>query len=169
MTILGTERLILRKMTDQDEDHLMKIFSDPIAMQYYTSTKTREDARKWINWNIKNYEKHQSGLWMCELKDTGTFVGQCGIVPQIVDGQEEMEIGYLFVRDYWGEGFATEAASAVRDYGWNKLQLSRLISMIYKYNTPSIKVAERIGMVFVKETNIKDRPTFIYSVNLKVR
>lgn len=95
MTILETERLTLRKMIVQDEDHLMKIFSDPIAMQYYTSTKTREDAQKWINWNIKNYEKHQSGLWICELKETGKFIGQCGIVPQTVDGQHEMEIGYL--------------------------------------------------------------------------
>ncbi|WP_216827606.1 GNAT family N-acetyltransferase [Alkalihalobacterium elongatum] len=166
MTILETERLTLRKMNDQDEDHLMMIFSDPIAMQYYKSTKTREEARKWINWNIKNYEIHHSGLWICELKGAGAFIGQCGIVPQIVDGQKEMEIGYLFVRDYWGQGYATEAASAVRDYGWNKLQLSRLISMINKYNTPSIKVAERIGMSLEKEKNIKDRPTLIYSIHL---
>ncbi|OLO39411.1 GNAT family N-acetyltransferase [Alkalihalophilus pseudofirmus] len=158
--------MTLREMNLQDEERLMEIFSDPIAMQYYTSTKTKEEAQKWINWNIKNYENYGVGLWICELKETGTFVGQCGIVPQMVDGKNEMEIGYLFVRNYWHRGLATEAALAVRDFGWKKLQLSRLISMIYERNIPSIKVAERIGMSLDKETLIKDRPTLIYSIEV---
>ncbi|WP_096189620.1 GNAT family N-acetyltransferase [Evansella halocellulosilytica] len=164
MKVIETERLTLRKMTLGDEEHLMEIFSDPVAMQYYRSTKTNDEARKWIHWNLDNYEKSGVGLWICELKDDGTFVGQCGIVPQTVDGQNEMEIGYLFARKYWGKGYATEAANASKEYGQNELNQSRLISMIYIENKPSIRVAKRIGMAFEKETLIYGRPTFIYSV-----
>jgi RimJ/RimL family protein N-acetyltransferase len=164
MTVIKTERLTLRQMDFHDEDNLMKIFSDPIAMRFYPSTKTREDAKKWIQWNLNNYEKHNSGLWICEYKENGDFVGMCGIVPQIVDEQHEMEIGYLLVREHWGKGLATEAAKASRDFGFNVLGLNRLISMIYKPNTPSIRVAERVGMTFEKETLIRGRETLIYSI-----
>ncbi|WP_309241979.1 GNAT family N-acetyltransferase [Brevibacillus daliensis] len=159
-----TDRLKLRQMDENDEDNLMRIFSDPIAMQYYPSTKTKEQAQSWIKWNLKNYENNDVGLWICELKENGAYVGQCGIVPQIVNEQQEMEVGYLFVREFWGRGLATEAARASRDFGFTKLGLPRLISMIYKPNLPSIKVAERIGMTFEKETLIKNRETLIYSI-----
>jgi RimJ/RimL family protein N-acetyltransferase len=165
MYILETENLKLRKMNINDVENLMKIFSDPIAMQYYPSTYPKEVALKWINWNLVNYEKHQSGLWICELKEDGTFVGQCGIIPQVVDDVEEMEIGYLFVRDYWGKGLATEAAIAVRDYGFNNLGLQRLIATIYHKNTPSVKLAERIGMTFEKRTFVGKSDDFIYSIH----
>jgi len=167
MYIVKTDRLVLRQMNENDEDHLMHIFSDPVAMQYYPSTKTREQARSWIQWNQNNYEKHGTGLWICELKEEGTFVGQCGIVPQTVDERSEMEIGYLFVRAYWGKGLATEAAMAVKEYGFTSMGRSRLISMIYKPNLPSIQVAKRIRMSFEKETRINNRETLIYSVHAK--
>lgn len=167
MYIMETDRLALRQMNENDEDHLMQIFSDPVAMQYYPSTKTREQARRWIQWNLNNYEKHGTGLWICELKEEGTFVGQCGIVPQTVDERSEMEIGYLFVRAHWGKGFATEAAMAVKEYGFTTMGRSRLISMIYKPNMPSMGVAKRIGMSFEKETWINNRETLIYSVHAK--
>ncbi|MFT4417197.1 GNAT family N-acetyltransferase [Fredinandcohnia humi] len=165
--MIVTERLRLREMTKNDEENLMEIFSDPIAMQYYPSTKTREDAQRWIQWNLDNYQKHGAGLWICEVKENGMFVGQCGIVPQIVDGVPEMEIGYLFARTHWGNGYATEAAVAAKDFGFKELHQPKLISMIYKPNTPSIKVAERVGMTLEKETLIKGRETLIYSIHAK--
>ncbi|MFP3394536.1 GNAT family N-acetyltransferase, partial [Brevibacillus sp. SIMBA_076] len=78
---------------------------------------------------------------MCELKTQGTFVGQCGIVPQTVEERREMEIAYLFVRAHWGKGLATEAATAVKACGFTTMGRSRLSSMIYKPNLPSIGVA----------------------------
>lgn len=165
MYIFETERLKMREMDREDIHNLMRIFADPVAMQYYTSTFSEERAEAWIDWNLNNYEKHKAGLWICELKETGEFAGQCGIVPQTVDGEQEMEIGYLFVREQWGKGFATEAAIGAKEYGFDKLGLKRLISMIYEPNTPSIRVAERVGMQFEKRTLIKGRETRIYSIH----
>lgn len=166
MFALETDRLRLREMNFSDVPHLMEIFSDPIAMRYYVSTKTVEEAEKWVRWNLTNYNSIGAGLWICELKDSGRFVGQCGIVPQVVDDKVEMEIGYLFSRAFWGQGLATEAANRAKEFGFEQMHVKRLISMIYIPNTPSIRVAERIGMSFEKETMIKNRETFIYSINI---
>lgn len=166
MYILETNRLRLRQMDKSDVDNLMKIFSDPVAMQYYPSTYPREAAVKWIEWNIANYKKHLTGLWICELKQDGSFVGQCGIIPQFVDEVEEMEIGYLFVRDYWGMGLALEAANAVKEYGFSTLGLARIIATIYHKNMPSIKLAERLGMEYEKRTFVGKSDDYIYSIHI---
>ncbi|MCT8138505.1 GNAT family N-acetyltransferase [Anaerobacillus sp. CMMVII] len=164
MYILETARLTFRKMVEADVDLIMEIFSDPIAMQYYPSTYPREVALKWIHWNMKNYEEVGTGLWICELKDDRSFVGQCGIIPQIVDEKQEMEIGYLFVRKHWGKGLATEAAIATLNYGFKELGFSRLIATIYHKNEPSIRLAERIGMKFEKRTFVGKSDDVIYSI-----
>ena len=165
MYVLETERLKFRQMEHKDVDLLMEIFADPIAMKYYPSTLSREHAMKWIDWNIQSYELHGIGLWICELKENGTFIGQCGIIPQVVDGQEEMEVGYLLARKHWGQGYATEAAKALIDFGFNELGLTRIIATIYHKNDPSMRVAERIGMKFEKRTFVGKSDDVIYSIH----
>ncbi|WP_370529769.1 GNAT family N-acetyltransferase [Alkalihalobacillus sp. AL-G] len=163
--MLGSERLYLRPLKATDVSNLMKIFSDPVAMTYYPSTKTETEAIQWIEWNLKNYDAFHVGLWAAELKKDRTFVGQCGIVPQKVSGTIQMEIGYSFVRSFWGNGYATEAAKACMDYGFKKCHYTKMISLITPDNLPSIAVAERIGME--KECSIIKwgRPIDVYSVH----
>lgn len=165
MRILQSERMNLREMNENDADNLMEIFGDPVAMRYYPSTFPREIAIKWIALNRSYYEKYGCGMWMCELKETGGFVGQCGIVPQTVDGVAEMEIGYLFVPKHWRRGLATEAALAVRDFGFYVLGFERLIATIYHTNAPSVKIAERIGMKFEKRTFVGSSDDLIYGIS----
>ncbi|WP_349409765.1 GNAT family N-acetyltransferase [Pseudalkalibacillus sp. SCS-8] len=143
---IQTERLRLRPLRRTDVTNLMKIFGDPVAMNYYPGTKSEDEAVEWIDWNIANYDAFNVGLWAVELKQDGTFIGQCGIVPQKVNGEMMMEIGYLFIRDYWGHGFATEAASACLNYGLHTCRYPKMISLITPDNLPSIAVATRIGM-----------------------
>lgn len=150
--VFETERLFLRKMTENDVDHLQKIFSDPIAMQYYPKTFDLDETRAWIKKILSNYEEHGAGLWACHLKSTDEFVGQCGLFFQPdIDGRDEVEVGYLFVRQYWHQGLATEAALGTIKYAREKLGYIRLISLIRPENTSSIRVAERNGLVPEKE------------------
>lgn len=165
MCVLETERLILRKMEMTDTDALLRIFSDPVAMAHYPSTKDREQTVHWIEWTQNHYEKRGIGLWVVELKDSHTFVGQCGLIPQEVDGVAEVEIGYLFVREHWGRGYATEAAIACRDFGFQQLGCSRLISLINPANHPSIRVAERVGMALEKSVSWRNKEILVYSMN----
>lgn len=163
--VLCTERLNLRKMNKNDVQNLMQIFSDPEAMKYYPSTKDENETIKWIDWTLRNYTSYGPGLWIVEEKDTGEFLGQCGIVLQKVSGVVEMEIGYLFARRVWGNGYATEAALACKKYGFEELGLTRMVSLIDVNNVPSIKVAERIGMKWEKCTNKWGRGVAVYSVS----
>lgn len=145
-TVLETSRLRLRCMMSEDVDELLRIFADPVAMQYYPSTRDRLQVEDWVRWTQDNYRRFGVGLWVVEAKDTGAFLGQCGIVPQTVHDVVEWEIGYLFVRAHWGHGYATEAARACRDHGFLRLGAPHLISLINPANTPSIAVARRNGM-----------------------
>lgn len=165
-SVMKTERLILRRMTKDDTKNLMEIFSDPVAMRYYPSTKGEGETLEWIEWTKKNYDQYGVGLWIVEDKVTGEFLGQCGIVPQEVDGVIEMEIGYLFVRRVWGNGYATEAALACKNYGFEQLKLNRMVSLPDINNIPSTKVAERIGMQVKKTINKWGKKVFVYSVTI---
>jgi ribosomal-protein-alanine N-acetyltransferase len=166
-TIIETNRMRLRELNMDDIDNLLQIFSDPLAMKYYPSTKNWEETREWINWNLRNYKEYGIGLWAAQSKNSGQFIGQVGIVPQKIEEETEYEIGYLFVRKYWGKGLATEGAMACIEYGFHMLGRERLISLIAPSNEPSIRVAERIGMSLEKQIIRRGKETLVYSISNK--
>jgi len=161
----ATDRLHLRKMTTQDVPALLQIFSDPVAMQYYPSTMNDQETVAWIRRTLDNYNTHGVGFWVIEEKATGRFLGQCGIIPQELDGLRQMEIAYLLVRREWGHGYATEAALACKQYGFETMGYPKLVSLIDAQNVPSMRVAERIGMR-MEHTIIKwEKEVRVYSVS----
>ena len=99
------------------------------------------------------------------VREEDRLVGYCGFFPQIVDGIEELEIGYRLDPAYWGRGLATEAARAVRAYGFGDLKLPRLISLIHPDNHASRRVAEKNGMTPEKETVFRGFPTIVFSAH----
>lgn len=148
----------------EDVDHLLGIFSDPEAMRFYPAIKDRGETEAWIRWNLASYAEHGFGLWAAILKDSNQFAGECGLVAQQVEGQREVEIGYHFLRRYWGQGLATEAARACRDYGFKVLGLRRLISLIDPNNIASRKVAEHVGMSLEKEIELWNKRICVYAI-----
>lgn len=165
--IITTERLKLRALDMEDVDNLMEIFSDPVAMQYYPSTKTREETLQWIQYTLDTHTEHEFGMMAVELKDSEMFIGQCGYWVQKIKNKEEIEIGYLILRKHWNKGYATEAAIACRDYAFNSLDLTRVISLIRPVNKPSIRVAEKNGMIVDCEIDYKGYRHLVYSVKPK--
>jgi len=162
--VLETERLVLRRMKMSDVNNLMGIFSDPVAMRYYPATKSREEVEGWVGWTLGSYSDHGFGLWVAILKDSGEFAGQCGLTVQEIDGEEEVEIGYLFLRRFWGRGLATEAAIAARDYGF-ALGYGRLISIIDPGNRASRRVAEKTGLMLEKEVWKRNKRVCVYAIS----
>jgi RimJ/RimL family protein N-acetyltransferase len=163
--VLETERLVLRKMDMSDVDDLMGIFSDPVAMRYYPATKSREEAEAWVRWTLDSYRDYDFGQWVAILKDSGEFAGQCGLTVQEVEGKKEVEIGYLFLRKYWGQGLATEAAIAARNYGFDALGYGRLISLIVPGNRASRRVAEKTGLTLEKVVRKWDKEICVYAIS----
>ena len=96
-------------------------------------------------------------------KDTDRFIGRCGLLPWTIDLRPEVEVAYLLARAYWGQGLATEAATALVRYGFEELHLSRLICLIDRENRASIRVASKIGMTFEKEGRDEKGPYLLYS------
>lgn len=92
------------------------LLSDPEVMRHYPAPKSRDEAANWIAWNERNYAEHGFGLWIIELAD-GTFVGDCGLTIQDVEGEGMVEVGYHVATAWQGRGLAAEAAGAVRDAG----------------------------------------------------
>jgi RimJ/RimL family protein N-acetyltransferase len=163
MTVLTTERLILREMTGADLDHIAALFGDEDVMRYYPKPMTRDEARAWVEWNLRLYRSHGFGLWAMVLRETGEFAGDCGLTPQYVEGIREIEVGYHVRPGLQGHGYATEAATAARDFARDKLLLSRLIAIINPANVPSQRVAGKIGLQPEKRATVFGTEQIIYA------
>jgi RimJ/RimL family protein N-acetyltransferase len=149
---LETPRLCLRLMQLSDLDDLLRIFGDPKVMASFgVATFNREQMERWMQRNIRHQDRYGYGLFSVILRSEGLLIGDCGLENMEVDGDQETELGYDFRSDYWNQGFATEAASAVRDYAFDVLHLPRLISFIRVGNAASRRVSEKIGMRLVAE------------------
>jgi RimJ/RimL family protein N-acetyltransferase len=144
MTVLETARLVLREFTAGDVDEMLEIFSDPIAMWAYPSTKGRPETERWIRSAQESYELNGWGLWAVVRKADGRFLGDCGPMMQPVEGEQVSELGWHIVRSEWGKGYATEAALACRDWFFAKTDYDRLVSIVWPPNTPSRRVAEKV-------------------------
>jgi RimJ/RimL family protein N-acetyltransferase len=164
MTILQTPRLLLREFTFEDADALALVLSDPETMRYYPAPYDRAGVEQWIERNRQRYQNDGVGLWAMEFTKTQELTGDCGIVRQHVEGEYFYEIGYHLRRDFWGQGLATEAAIACRDWAFAHLKTERLISLIRPENLPSRRVAERNGMTVWREVNWRGLQHYVYSV-----
>ncbi|MBQ3241513.1 MAG: GNAT family N-acetyltransferase [Oscillospiraceae bacterium] len=157
-----SERLLFRQYTMADLDALYAIISDPETMQYYPKPYDREGCERWIRWNLDNYESYGFGLWALVLKETGEFVGDCGITMQMIDGELLPEIGYHIRKDHWKEGLGSEAAKAVRDWAFRHTEYAALYSYMNVRNLPSWKTAASVGMERVK-AYLDDRTGEMYA------
>lgn len=163
---IQTDRLLFRRYSDEDFDFLYSLTADPEIMQYIGDGKTRDKdgALRFLYWVYKGYKADpELGLMLLVRKEDGKPVGQAGLVPQKVDGNDEIEIGYWISRDFWGQGYATEAAMALRDYGLYTLKKERLVSLINPANTASQKVAGNIGMALEKKCLFSGQTIDVYA------
>ena len=144
--IFETERLILREMNNNDFEALCKILLDEETMYAYQGAFTIEEAHNWLNSQLERYKNYGYGLWAVVLKENNEMIGQCGLSIQTWKDSKVLEVGYLFQRNYWHQGYATEAAIASREYAFNVLNANEVSSIIRTTNTQSINVALRNGM-----------------------
>ncbi|HEX8815581.1 MAG TPA: GNAT family N-acetyltransferase [Terriglobales bacterium] len=161
--ILETDRLILREFVPEDADALALVISDPETMRYYPAPFDAAAVKEWIERNRQRYRHDGVGLWAMVLKSNEEVVGDCGIARQTVGEESFYEIGYHLRRDLWGQGLATEAAVACREWAFANLKTDRVISLIRPENLPSRRVAERNGMTIWKEVIWRDLPHLVYS------
>lgn len=143
---LEIERLIMREMTHADLPSLCEIMKDENTMYAYEGAFSDAEVQEWLERQILRYQKWNFGLWAVVLKETGKLIGQCGLTMQPWKDDEVLEIGYLFNRNYWHKGYATEAAAACKRYAFDVLKAEEVCSIIRDTNIQSQNVALRNGM-----------------------
>ncbi|KHE66894.1 GNAT family N-acetyltransferase [Halobacillus sp. BBL2006] len=164
---LISERLYFRPYKDDDFEFLMSMLSDREMVSFIGDgePKDRDGGKDFLNWIYHTYKVDDDlGLKVLVRKEDNTPVGHAGLVPQNIGEKQEIEIGYWICRNYRNNGYATESARALRNYGNEKLNIQRLIALIQPGHLASEKVAERIGMEFEKKIKIEKQEVNLFSV-----
>jgi len=171
--ILETPRLLLRHLILDDIDPLYALYRDPEIRKYFPDgVLNYEDTKEELEWHMNGIPNYPHlGLWATIHKETGKFIGRCGLLPWEIDNILEIEIAYLLDKSFWHQGLATEAARGIMKYGFENLNLSRLICLMDPDNIGSRKVAERVGMKLERKVDGiagDNFPTLIYASNKQV-
>ena len=151
MTVLETDRLIMRRMTLDDKEELFKMDSDP-EVQKYTGDRiiksVEEIETRLTGISFKDYELYGYGRLGVQIKGTDRLIGWAGLkyLPEF----DQVDLGYRFMKEHWGKGYATEASLAVLEYGFNELNLDAIIAIAEPEHKASIKIMEKVGMKFQK-------------------
>jgi RimJ/RimL family protein N-acetyltransferase len=163
---IETDRLILREFQQIDFRELAPILADPKVMKFATmGVLSVEQVQQKIASFITCYEKYGFGKWAVILKDSNRLIGYCGIAVELIDGNNEKELGYRFDSSYWGQGLATEAAEAAVKYGFEHLNLPYIIGAVERANTASAKVLGTVGMRYKRTTIFHGVEMDLYQVN----
>lgn len=150
MTIVKTDRLILRRWRDSDRGPFAEINADPRVMEFLPSLLTREESDRFIDRIEVGFGKHGFGLCAVELQADRSFLGFIGLsVPNFQTHFTPcVEIGWRLAVPAWGHGYATEGAKAIADYAFHSLNMDSVVSFTAVQNARSRRVMERIGMTF---------------------
>ncbi|MBR2566177.1 MAG: GNAT family N-acetyltransferase [Paenibacillus sp.] len=163
---METERLIFREYTKNDFELLYTMTSDPNVMKYirhggpWTKEETMQTLERFIERN-----KMGTGLFLAFDKQDKQLIGTSGLIPQVIEGTDELEVGYWVRELYWGQGYGYEQAKAWKDYG---LQLGekRLISLIQHGNEGSMRIAQKNGMIHEKDVDIIGKNVAVFSIEV---
>jgi [ribosomal protein S5]-alanine N-acetyltransferase len=159
---LATERLLLRPATLEDLEAWHAISRDAEEAWFGAPSSTLDDARANLGKQMRHQEAHGFGLWAVELDAARQVIGVTGLT-HLADGPE-IEVGYRFLRDHWGKGYATEAAHASIQFGLGELRLERIVAVTLPTNRASRHVMEKCGMTFVGVMNVYGRAQVKYAI-----
>jgi [ribosomal protein S5]-alanine N-acetyltransferase len=166
VTVIQTPRLLLRELTDEDHEALLEMYQDPRMTRFIGGPPPpREEYWRRIRetWPAY-YARHGFGLWATVRREDGRLLGRCGLLSQEVDGERHVEVAYALAPEFWGHGYATEAAVASRDWAFRTLDVPHVISLILPENTASIAVAERNGMRPWKMADYRGHHLWVYRI-----
>ena len=157
MTILETERLLIRQLSTEDAGFILELLNEPSFIRNIgdRGVRTIEGANAYIvNGPVASYAKNGFGLYLVKLKETDESIGMCGLIKR--DTLEDVDIGYAFLPKFWSKGYAFESARAVKEYAKNTIGLNRIVAIVDPENGGSIRVLEKIGLQFEKMVRLSE-------------
>jgi len=157
LTVLETERLLLRQFSTEDAEFILALLNDPSFIRNIgdKGARTIDDANSYIlNGPVASYAKNGFGLYLVKLKETNESIGMCGLIKR--DTLEDVDIGYAFLPRFWSKGYAVESALAVKEYAKNVVGLNRIVAITDPENEGSIRILEKIGLQFERMVKLSD-------------
>jgi RimJ/RimL family protein N-acetyltransferase len=160
--MIETERLLLRPLRLADIDEFTALHDDPEATRFIRRLERRE-AEERLRLVEREWQERGHGMFAVLDRASGHFLGRAGLKywPQF----EETEVGWVLRRDAWGQGYATEAARACRDWGFASLDVPYLTAMIHPENDASIRLARRLGMAPLRSDVLLGDAVVVFSLN----
>jgi RimJ/RimL family protein N-acetyltransferase len=155
--VLETERLVLRRLSADDAEFVLKLLNEPSFLSFIGDRGVRnlEDARQYIlNRLVASYERNGFGLYLVQLKENGVPIGISGLVKR--DALPDADIGFAFLPAYWSKGYAVESAAAVMTYARETLGLSRILAITSPDNEASAKLLGKIGLRFERVIRLSE-------------
>jgi RimJ/RimL family protein N-acetyltransferase len=164
-TVLETPRLRLREFVADDAAFVLRLVNEPSWLEFIgdKGVRTQDDARAYLaSGPIAMYARHGFGLWLVERRDDGAPIGMCGLIRR--DNLDDVDLGFALLPEYWGCGYAHEAAAATMAHGRDALDLARIVAIASPSNARSIRLIERLGMVFERQFQWggHEEPTALY-------
>jgi len=145
--MIDTKRLTTRKLTIYDTETWLEFMQGEGSLDFAPyAGPSHEESKKWIERQLNRYQEDGYGLMALIQKETGEMVGQCGILIQDVEGRKETEVAYHIIPRFRNQGYATEAATAFKEYIFKMGLSESAISLIHVDNVKSQRVAEKNGM-----------------------
>ena len=167
MTIptITTPRLVLRAFTMEDVEPLYHILRGEDVLRYFPPMEPppRERVQKMVAGLLQHWETRGYGLWAVASPSGGRLMGRCGL--QWLPDTGEVEVDYILGRAFWGQGFATEAARASLRYGFEELELERVIGISHVENIASQRVLEKLGMARLEQKEFFGIPCYRYAID----
>lgn len=163
--MIETERLIFRKFAEDDLDLLVEQRSDPDVNKYLggPARQNREALEKRIKFYMSCCDEFGFGMCAMMWKETGEMIGSAGLQP--LEDTGEIEVGYSIIKDYWGRGIGTEAASAWMRYGFTTAGLQRIVAVAHEENLGSRRIMEKLGMRYEKTEPHYGEDCAFYSIS----
>ncbi|TGN76408.1 N-acetyltransferase [Streptomyces bauhiniae] len=160
--MIETERLLLRPLRVEDADAFVALHSDD-RVSRFIGTYTHQRALDRLTSIERQWAERGHGLCAVELKSSGEFIGRAGL--NYWEMFDEVEMGWTLRAEAWGHGYATEAARACLTWGFETLDSAYFTAMIRHGNTPSVRVAERLGFTPLREDTLAGNPVTVYSID----
>lgn len=164
--MLETNRLFLRQMNNADAEYVFAMRSDSDIMQFIRPVQTKKsETESWIKLVSSRWEKEKIGFCAIIEKSTNRFAGWCGLWRLKETG--EIEVGYALLKEFWGKGYAVETSEAFLKYGFEELNLEKIVAVADPENRNSRRVMEKLGMSFDYIDNFYERDLVHYSITAK--
>lgn len=145
--VIETTRLRLCELVEDDAPFVFNLVNQPSWLKYIgdKGVRTLDDARRYINEGPRAlYARHGFGMYRVELKVSAQSIGLCGLIRR--DTLEDVDIGFAFLPEYWGQNYAHEAAAATMCHGLTVLGLPRIVAIVSPGNASSIRLLQKLGL-----------------------